>query len=120
MRAAGFTPFSMKTLSRLLLLLACLLLAACQTHRRESANRAIATLNVMNQVAAVDIAHEKNGEPPPRRFATWPAYWQHHFATLHFTPTSRDSGNQGMRNIPNLHLAFVRQKRAEAGLPPFD
>ena len=65
-----------------LLLFACLWLAACQSHRREEANRATATLSIMNQVAAMDIAHEKNGDPPPRRFATWPAYWQHHFATL--------------------------------------
>ena len=110
----------MKPPSLLLLLLAGLWLASCQSHRREQANRATATLNIMNQVAAMDIAREKNGDPPPRRFATWPAYWQHHFATLRFTPTNHDRGNAGLSNLAGLHRVFVQQQRAAAGLPAFD
>ena len=80
----------------------------------------MATLNVLNQVALVDIAHEKNGDPPPKGFATWSAYWDHHFGTLRFTPTNRDRNNAGLRDVGSLNLIFVKQKRAEAGLPPFD
>ena len=111
---------SVQNLPFLLLLLACLLLAACQSHRRQEANRAMATLNVLNQVALIDIAREKKGDPPPRSFATWPAYWHHHFGTLRFTPTNHDRNNTGLRDVGSLNLAFVKQKRSEAGLPPFD
>ena len=77
-------------------------------------------LNVMNQVAAADIEHEKNGDPPPQHFASWPAYWQHHFATLHYTPPKHEKANDPMRNVGSENLAFVKQRRAELGLPPFD
>ena len=110
----------MKNPSLLLLSFVCLLLAACQSYRRQAADRAVATLNVLNQVALVDIAHEKNGDPPPRGFATWPAYWRHHFGTLRFTPANHDRNNPGLRDVGSLNLTFVKQKRAEAGLPPFD
>ena len=110
----------MKNPALLLLLCAGLWLASCQSHRREEANRATATLNIMNQVAAMDIAREKNGDPPPGRFATWPAYWQHHFATLRFTPTNRERGNGGLGNLAGPHRVFVQQQRAAAGLPPFE
>ena len=110
----------MKNPALLLLLFAGLWLASCQSHRREEANRATATLNLMNQVAALDIARERNGDLPPRRFATWPAYWQHHFATLLFTPTNHDRGNGGLGNLAGLHRMFVQQQRAAAGLPPFE
>lgn len=103
-----------------LLLVICLLLTSCQSHRQRDADRAVAMLNVMNQVAAVEIEHEKNGEPPPAHFPSWPAYWQHHFATMHYTPPKHERGNDPFRNIGSDNLAFVKQRRAELDLPPFD
>ena len=102
------------------LLVFCLTLSACQSHRRQEAERAVAMLKVMNQVAAADIEHEKNGDPPPRHFASWPAYWQHHFTTLHYTPPKHEKGNDPMRNVGDENLAFVKQRRAELSLPPFE
>ena len=112
--------FSVRSRLFLPFLFVCLLLTACQSHRRQEANRAVAMLNVMNQVATVNIEHEKNGDPPPPRFASWPAYWQHHFATLHYTPPRHEKASDPMRNVGNENLAFVKQRRTELGLPPFD
>ena len=102
------------------LLALCLLKTACQSHRRQEAERAVATLSVMNAMAARDIGHEENGDPAPRYFASWPAYWQHHFATLHYTPPKHEKGNNPTRNIGDENLAFVKRRRAMLGLPPFD
>ena len=104
----------------LLLLLACLLPVACQSHRQKAAQRAAATLSGLNLAATLDLSREKNGAAPPRRFPTWVAYWQRHFATLHIAPPGRDRDTGAWREVAGLHLAFVKQKRAELGLPPFD
>ena len=104
----------------LLPLLICLLQTSCQSHRQQAASQAAAVLGVMNQVAALDIEHEKNGYPPPAHCASWPAYWQHHFATLRYVPPKHEKANDPMRNVGNEHLIFVRVRRAGLGLPPFD
>ena len=103
-----------------ILLVLCLTLSACQSHRRQEAERAMAILNVMNQVAAADIEHERNRDPPPQHFTSWPAYWQHHFATLHYTPPKHEKADDPMRNVGDENLAFVKERRAELGLPPFN
>ena len=114
----------------LLLLLACLLPAACQSPPqqvgpagatpRPRATDSIETLSLLNLAASLDVAREKNAEAPPRRFPDWPSNWRHHFATLHVAPPGRDRNDDAWREVAGLHLAFVKQKRAEAGLPPFD
>ena len=110
----------LRCLGLLLLLFVCLLPAACQSHRQKTAQRAAATLSGLNLAATLDLNREKNGAAPPRRLPTWPAYWQRHFATLHIVPPGRDRDIGVWREIAGLHLAFVKQRRAEMGLPPFD
>lgn len=106
--------------SLLLIVFVCLLQTSCQSHRRQAANQAAAVLGVLNQMAALDIEHERQGAPPPQGFASWPIYWQQHFATLRYVPPKHEKANAPMRSVGNEHLLFVKVRRAGLGLPPFD
>lgn len=100
-----------------LLVVICLSLAACQSHRRQEEQNAAALLNQLNLMAAQEIAHEKNGDPPPKRFPSWQAFWQNRFMALRLSRGTPRRGHLSVQQIAAADITFIKQKRAELGLP---
>ncbi len=107
----------MKIFSLLLLPLICVLLSSCQSHRRDIENAAV-LVNQLNLMAAQEIAHEKNGDPPPKRFPTWQAFWHNRIFALQHSAQDARHGHVSTRQIADANVTFIIQKRAQLGLPP--
>ena len=77
-------------------------------------------LNVLKQVATLEILHEKHGDPPPQRFPTWQAFWHNRFFALQLSSDATHHGHVSVQQIADADIAFIKQKRAELVLPPVE
>ena len=96
-----------------LFLLTCALLLGCHLDDIDGSKAGV--LNELNHMEAINIAQEKAGAPPPKGSATWREYWHSRFVIMQGVEDSGTFSHIGRENI-----AFIRRRRAEAGLPPVD
>jgi hypothetical protein len=103
-----------------LLVLVCVSLAGCQSrHRREVAISAV-LVNQLNLMAAQEIAHEKNGDPPPKGFPNWRAFWQNRIFALKQSVDNPRNRHVNIKQITDDAILFIMEKRRELGLPPLN
>ena len=109
-----------RTLLVLVLLLSGTLLVGCQPRYVDWDGSGAAATQLMNRVEAANIAREANGDKPPKGSATWRDYWRGRFAVLQPNSGNPDQGSGSPGHIMGQTVLFIKQKRAEAGLPPVD
>ena len=96
------------------------LLTACQPRSIDWDGSGAAATQVMNRMEAQQIEREKHGDPAPKGYATWRAYWHSRLVTLEPNAWYPDQGSGSLGHITGQTAVFIRQERAKAGLPPVD
>lgn len=61
------------------------------------------------------LAREKRGGPPPQKGRSWCVYWR-----LRFTTLRRVTQGQYYAEASRQHIAYLKRRRAEEGLPACD